>query len=68
MQDSWRTSYQRREKLLEFETVALINEINIRIQDELPSKLKDPESFILPISIEKHVPLMIYVIQVVALT
>ncbi|XP_070010083.1 uncharacterized protein [Nicotiana sylvestris] len=42
-------------RLTEFETVALIEECSSRIQGKLPQKLKDPSSFTIQISIDKHV-------------
>ncbi|XP_022870313.1 uncharacterized protein LOC111389619 [Olea europaea var. sylvestris] len=42
----------KKRKLSKFETVALTEESNTRVQRKLPPKLKDLESFILPISIE----------------
>lgn len=39
-------------KLLEFETIALTNESSAVLQNKLLYKLKDLESFTLPISIE----------------
>ncbi|XP_022849833.1 uncharacterized protein LOC111371913 [Olea europaea var. sylvestris] len=41
----------RKRKLLEFETVALIEESGATLQKKLPPKLKDPGRFTLPISI-----------------
>ncbi|XP_022858993.1 uncharacterized protein LOC111379785 [Olea europaea var. sylvestris] len=41
----------KKRKLPEFETVALTEESSARVQSKLPPKLKDPESFTLPISI-----------------
>ncbi|XP_075076655.1 uncharacterized protein LOC142163283 [Nicotiana tabacum] len=42
-------------RLTEFETVALTEECNSRIQGKLPQKLKDPGSFTIQISIAKYV-------------
>ncbi|XP_022852768.1 uncharacterized protein LOC111374346 [Olea europaea var. sylvestris] len=41
----------KKRKLPEFETVALTEEHSARVQRKFPPKLKDPESFSLPISI-----------------
>uniref|UniRef100_A0A1S4CT16 Uncharacterized protein n=1 Tax=Nicotiana tabacum TaxID=4097 RepID=A0A1S4CT16_TOBAC len=38
----------------EFETVALIEECSARVQSKLPPKLKDPGSFIIPLSLGKQ--------------
>ncbi|XP_022893034.1 uncharacterized protein LOC111407648 [Olea europaea var. sylvestris] len=41
----------KEKKLPEFETVALTEESSAKVQRKLPPKLKDPESFTLPVSI-----------------
>ncbi|XP_070004173.1 uncharacterized protein [Nicotiana sylvestris] len=38
-------------RLIEFETVALTEECTSRVQNKLPQKLKDPDSFIIPVRI-----------------
>ncbi|XP_009777276.1 uncharacterized protein [Nicotiana sylvestris] len=43
-----------KKRLTKFETVALTEEWNARVQSKLPPKLKDPSCFTIPLAIGKH--------------